>query len=80
MIACSERKCTCFGGVLPSPTYVKKYKPFFFSSFISEQQSVRRDEVFRSVHDCLKRGDKDLQMTSELSAATMPLADHRIDC
>jgi hypothetical protein len=41
-VACSERRCTCSGGVLPSPTYVNTYKPSFFSCFTFEQKSVRQ--------------------------------------
>src|ERR1017187_5526918 len=40
--ACSERRCTCSGGVLPSPEYVKTYNPPFRSSFIFVPNSVRQ--------------------------------------
>ena|ERR1022692_4793219 len=40
--ACSERRCTSSGGVLPSPGYVKTYNPPFRSSFIFAPNSVRQ--------------------------------------
>ncbi len=41
-VACSERRCTPFGGVLPSPGYVNTYKLPFFSGFTFALNSVRQ--------------------------------------
>ena len=40
--ACSERRCTSSGGLLPSPGYVNTYNPPFRSSFIFAANSVRQ--------------------------------------